>query len=353
MRSLPEIANERISGFTSAISNVRGQVMVKGFLGPSIRENNDLPSVGVRAARRAGIIVDDNGKMRCPPGTPNANQFTDMQMSNCMVPSAETLVSAAKTTATTFKKRKVSRKLAEEFRALGLDVDISLEKESRLTPEQKKIVKQLAVGVSYWATHFGNFGDIGSMVNDLTGSVGDSDGLDGIDMLTSMFVVGGMSTVSRALEVAKEKWNKTREEVSEYQKAFAERMQRLRIRGGQLAEDMNNSLGRVMESIRERIKGIDADLPTPVDGAISSLDKESNLVDIPMEEEMDAPKWIAMLSASSEPINPDILSNVGVKQEELYGMGAAQISTPQNVDAEQYPQLNNEQKRLRTANNER
>jgi hypothetical protein len=97
MRSLPEIANERIGSFVSAISDVREQVMVKGFLGPSIRENNSLPSVGIRAARRAGITVDENGRMRCPPGTANANQFTDMQMSNCMVPSAETLANAAST----------------------------------------------------------------------------------------------------------------------------------------------------------------------------------------------------------------------------------------------------------------
>ena len=95
MRSLPDIANERVKSLTSAISAVREQVRVKGFLGPSIREDDKLPSVGQSAARRAGIIVDENGKMRCPPGTPNANQFTDMQMSNCMVPSAETIANAA------------------------------------------------------------------------------------------------------------------------------------------------------------------------------------------------------------------------------------------------------------------
>ncbi len=70
-------------------------VFTKGFLGPSLRENNGLPSVGVSAARRAGVIVDENGKMRCPPGTPNANQFTDINMSNCMIPSAETVAQEA------------------------------------------------------------------------------------------------------------------------------------------------------------------------------------------------------------------------------------------------------------------
>jgi hypothetical protein len=49
----------------------------------------------MRAARAAGVIVDSAGKLRCPPGTPNANQFTDMQMSNCLIPSAETLAAQA------------------------------------------------------------------------------------------------------------------------------------------------------------------------------------------------------------------------------------------------------------------
>ncbi len=36
-----------------------------------------------RAARRMGMVVDDLGKFRCPPGTPNANQFTDITGSTC------------------------------------------------------------------------------------------------------------------------------------------------------------------------------------------------------------------------------------------------------------------------------
>ncbi|GEM_PF-3778588 len=36
-----------------------------------------------RAARKLGMVVDDLGKFRCPPGTPNANQFTDITGSTC------------------------------------------------------------------------------------------------------------------------------------------------------------------------------------------------------------------------------------------------------------------------------
>jgi hypothetical protein len=62
------------------------ELLEKGFLGPSLKENPTLPSVGVTAARNAGVEVDDAGKMRCPDGTPGAGTFTDLQQSNCKVP---------------------------------------------------------------------------------------------------------------------------------------------------------------------------------------------------------------------------------------------------------------------------
>lgn len=58
----------------------------KGFLGPSLKENVGLPSVGISAARNAGVDVDEDGRMRCPDGSPGAGTFTDLQQSNCKVP---------------------------------------------------------------------------------------------------------------------------------------------------------------------------------------------------------------------------------------------------------------------------
>lgn len=83
--------NKMLFGVMTAKKGLR----YKGFLGQSINERRDLPSVGHRSAMSRGIIIDDNGKMRCPAGTPNANQFTDINMSNCMVPSAETIANEA------------------------------------------------------------------------------------------------------------------------------------------------------------------------------------------------------------------------------------------------------------------
>ena len=56
----------------------------KAFLGRTIRQFPNMESIGHRVARASGVIVDENGKLRCPPGTPNANQFTDLAMTGCM-----------------------------------------------------------------------------------------------------------------------------------------------------------------------------------------------------------------------------------------------------------------------------
>lgn len=89
-------ANERVAQYLDSVATVQANVLLfKGFLGPTIKDKPELGSVGVRAARAAGVVVDSLGKLRCPPGTPNANQFTDMQMSNCLVPSAETAARGA------------------------------------------------------------------------------------------------------------------------------------------------------------------------------------------------------------------------------------------------------------------
>ena len=85
-------ANERVAEYRKSVAAVQENVLLfKGYLGPTVKDKPELTSVGERAARAAGVIVDSLGKLRCPPGTPNANQFTDMQMSNCLVPSAETV----------------------------------------------------------------------------------------------------------------------------------------------------------------------------------------------------------------------------------------------------------------------
>jgi hypothetical protein len=256
--------------------------MVKGFLGPTVRDNDKLPSVGQHAARRAGIILDENGKMRCPPGTPNANQFTDMQMSNCMVPSAETVANAAAQAASSLMPGKTSPKLIEEFRALGIDIDDTLQKDKRrLTPEQKTLVKKIAWNVAYWSTQFGDFGHIGDFINNVTGGASDSDTTESLEMLTSIYTMGGLSSVKLTLQKAKEKWDKTQEQVDKFQKAFVERMDRLGVKAGELSQRMQDSFNDVMKSIEERIRGIKVNEPTAVDRAVGKLTDASDLLGLP------------------------------------------------------------------------
>lgn len=53
-------------------------------------------SLIARAAGAFGIIVDENGKFRCPPKTPAANQFTDATGTNCFGISASEIFDFAK-----------------------------------------------------------------------------------------------------------------------------------------------------------------------------------------------------------------------------------------------------------------
>jgi len=57
-----------------------GQMEVKA-LGRTI--GRAAGNIGQAAARAAGVLVDADGKFRCPPGVPAANQFTDEVGSNC------------------------------------------------------------------------------------------------------------------------------------------------------------------------------------------------------------------------------------------------------------------------------
>jgi hypothetical protein len=57
-------------------------------IGRSIRETNPTGGLAQRAAKKFKVVVDDLGKFRCPPGTPQANQFTDKFGSTCFAISA-------------------------------------------------------------------------------------------------------------------------------------------------------------------------------------------------------------------------------------------------------------------------
>lgn len=61
-------------------TEIEQEVRIKE-LGRSI--GSTVGRVATQAFQAAGGVIDGNGKLRCPPGTPNANQFTDVDMTNC------------------------------------------------------------------------------------------------------------------------------------------------------------------------------------------------------------------------------------------------------------------------------
>ena len=74
-------------------TEVEQEVRIKA-LGRTI--GSSVGRVSTQAFQAAGGIIDGNGKLRCPPGTPNANQFTDVDMSNCAVASLRTIVGSVR-----------------------------------------------------------------------------------------------------------------------------------------------------------------------------------------------------------------------------------------------------------------
>lgn len=87
----PDVSDE-IDENTS--DEVSGEMQEKS-LGSTLRQRMPGASIAGRAAARFGVIMDELGKMRCPPGTPAANQFTDMTGSNCFGTTPGNIISEA------------------------------------------------------------------------------------------------------------------------------------------------------------------------------------------------------------------------------------------------------------------
>lgn len=69
--------------FSDSKPNPRTGGFEKKALGPSLGTLVPGGDIGARAASKLGLVVDSLGKLRCPPGVPAANQFTDSTGSNC------------------------------------------------------------------------------------------------------------------------------------------------------------------------------------------------------------------------------------------------------------------------------
>lgn len=72
-----------LNPFTFTGKNPDGELNVKQLPGKTIGQIMRGASLLQTAARAVGVLTDPDGKLRCPPGTPAANQFTDAMGSNC------------------------------------------------------------------------------------------------------------------------------------------------------------------------------------------------------------------------------------------------------------------------------
>lgn len=84
-----------LSPFTATGNEPSWMMGTKQLPGKTIGQIMRGASLLQSAARAVGVITDSDGKLRCPPGTPAANQFTDAMGSNCFGMSASEIYNLA------------------------------------------------------------------------------------------------------------------------------------------------------------------------------------------------------------------------------------------------------------------
>jgi hypothetical protein len=90
-----ESSEEELNRLTVSGLPLDIDMQAKRLPGQTIGEMMRGGSLVGRAARAIGILTDADGRLRCPPGTPAANQFTDSIGSNCFGFSASEIVDMA------------------------------------------------------------------------------------------------------------------------------------------------------------------------------------------------------------------------------------------------------------------
>ena len=84
-------------------------------LGRTLRELNPGNTLIARAAKKFGVWIDGLGKFRCPPGTPQANQFTDEMGTTCFSVSASQIINAAQEGFASLSNRMRQRRRQQRF----------------------------------------------------------------------------------------------------------------------------------------------------------------------------------------------------------------------------------------------
>ena len=122
---------------------VNGQTFnAKSVLGMTLGDDLKLPNLLLRIARSRNIPFDDQGRLRCPEETPGGGQFTDLQLSNCMIPSARTVAGGAARAGARVAKQSINGAVAVGLRATTPDGDMVIGDEELSL--RKRLLKESA-----------------------------------------------------------------------------------------------------------------------------------------------------------------------------------------------------------------
>jgi len=82
LNPLNHMSGDTVDDFVNGITS-KNEIKTKILPGRPLKDRIPGGRLIARAAAMVGVITDANNKFRCPPGTPAANQFTDMRGTTC------------------------------------------------------------------------------------------------------------------------------------------------------------------------------------------------------------------------------------------------------------------------------
>jgi hypothetical protein len=120
--------------------------------------------------------------------------------------------------------------------------------------DKGSVAQVLAINAAYWTTYLTNFGGLGTIINDMSTGVMDTDQAEHLATLVAMFKVGGKAAIDHTMTLVKEKWGESKERIEEFKKAFYEYVERMKVKAGELSDSLKNSLSSTLDTIQDFLK---------------------------------------------------------------------------------------------------
>lgn len=120
--------------------------------------------------------------------------------------------------------------------------------------DKGSVLQVLSLNAAYWVTYLSNFGGLGTIINDMSTGVMDTDQLEHLTTLITMFKVGGKAAIDHTMSLVKEKWGESKERIEEFKKVFYAYVERMKIKAGELSDSLKNSLSSTLKTIQDFLK---------------------------------------------------------------------------------------------------